>query len=305
MDRSREHSSMYKVLIIGAGSIGNHLSYACRMKGWSVDLYDIDPVALRRTREQIYPSRYGAWDDQITLLSKKNFDNEYDLAIVGTPPATHLQIATNLLASTRLRVMLIEKPLCTPNLDGLQQLMTALDANPCKVLLGYNHIFTKNTARAEEILLEAPLGAVLSIHVRWLEHWGGIFAAHPWLAGPSDSYLGSWGKGGGSCGEHSHAISLWQHFSEKIGCGQIRQVTSTMDMIESEVVNYDQTSQLLVQTANGLVGSILQDVVTKPAEKMMRIQFENGFLEWQANFDSQHDAVRYSWNGLSERLEMI
>ena len=33
---------MTKVKIYGAGSIGNHLAYACRSKGWDVTLCDID-----------------------------------------------------------------------------------------------------------------------------------------------------------------------------------------------------------------------------------------------------------------------
>ncbi len=57
-----------KVKIIGAGSIGNHLSNASRALGWSVDLIDTDPKALERTRTQIYPSRYGTFDQAIRLF---------------------------------------------------------------------------------------------------------------------------------------------------------------------------------------------------------------------------------------------
>ena len=57
-----------RVKVIGAGSIGNHLSHAARSLGWSVDLIDSDPAALERTRAQIYPSRYGSWDEAIGLF---------------------------------------------------------------------------------------------------------------------------------------------------------------------------------------------------------------------------------------------
>ena len=39
---------MMNVKILGAGSIGNHLSNAARQLGWSVTLSDVDPAALRR-----------------------------------------------------------------------------------------------------------------------------------------------------------------------------------------------------------------------------------------------------------------
>ena len=57
-----------KIKILGAGSIGNHLSHAARRLGWSVDLVDIDPAALDRARDEIYPARYGSWDDAIRLF---------------------------------------------------------------------------------------------------------------------------------------------------------------------------------------------------------------------------------------------
>ena len=57
-----------KVKIIGAGSIGNHLGHAARQLGWDVTIVDIDPLALKRTKESIYPSRYGEWDKNIILM---------------------------------------------------------------------------------------------------------------------------------------------------------------------------------------------------------------------------------------------
>jgi len=60
---------MYNVKILGAGSIGNHLANASRRLGWSVTLCDLDSAALQRTREQIYPARYGQWDESIRLCT--------------------------------------------------------------------------------------------------------------------------------------------------------------------------------------------------------------------------------------------
>jgi prephenate dehydrogenase len=51
---------MVYVKIYGAGSIGNHLAYACRSKGWNVLICDVDKEALECTKSEIYPSRYRA-----------------------------------------------------------------------------------------------------------------------------------------------------------------------------------------------------------------------------------------------------
>jgi len=75
-------ANMKSVLIFGAGSIGNHLAHACRNKDWEVAIYDADPQALERTRETIYPQRYGKWDNNICLVHgkedcwRKESDNE-------------------------------------------------------------------------------------------------------------------------------------------------------------------------------------------------------------------------------------
>ena len=61
---------MYSVKIFGAGSIGNHLANASRALGWSVDIVDVDGSALTRTKNEIYPKRYGAWDESIRLYLK-------------------------------------------------------------------------------------------------------------------------------------------------------------------------------------------------------------------------------------------
>ena len=119
-------SKMKSVLIFGAGSIGNHLAYACTNKGWTVTIFDTDSQALERTRHTIYPQRYKKWDDSIRLAHQKDVyrREEFDLVIIGTPPDTHLSVATEVLSTSAPRVMLIEKPLCPPGLEGCHELIS-------------------------------------------------------------------------------------------------------------------------------------------------------------------------------------
>ena len=80
-----------KARIFGAGSIGNHLSNALRKLNYEIELVDIDKSALDRTKNEIYPSRYGKWDHKIKLLTLPSEDF-VDLEIIGTPPDTHANI---------------------------------------------------------------------------------------------------------------------------------------------------------------------------------------------------------------------
>ncbi len=297
---------MKQVKILGAGSIGNHLAHACRELGWAVTLCDIDAAALRRTREEIYPARYGRWDDAIRLAEPGEVRGEtFDVVIIGTPPDLHVPLALAELAAAPPRLLLLEKPLCGPALRGCDQLAAAASAAGARVLVGYNHRLTAHTQLAAEWLAGAGLGAVTTLRALFREHWGGIFAAHPWLSGPHDTYLGFTARGGGALGEHSHAINIWQYFAGLAGLGRIVEVGAMLDEVQAVGAAYDRIAQLSVRTESGLLGTIVQDVVTRPAQKWLRLEAERGYLEWQVNADPDHDLVRLVEHGRPERAQRL
>jgi predicted dehydrogenase len=268
---------MYQVKIIGAGSIGNHLAHASRRLGWKVTLCDLDAAALARTRTQIYPQRYGHWDDEIVLRNVKDAPREgFDLVAIGTPPDSHVELALDALAGTP-RSLLVEKPLCSPALERAEELRKAADARGVRVFVGYNHSVGK--ACVDALPLLDQIGAVETLDVETREHWGGILAAHPWLSGPADSYLGFWRRGGGASGEHSHALHLWQHLAHAAGAGRVAEVTASMDYVRTRELDYDRVCLLNLVTENGLLGRVVQDVVTSPPRKWARVQGSDGFVE--------------------------
>ena len=286
---------MYKVKIFGAGSIGNHLANACRSKGWHVSICDIDKDALERTRTDIYPSRYGAWDSEIRLATPSELEGEdFELVIIGTPPDSHMAIACNELRRRPPRVLLVEKPVCTPSLEDADTLMKLQAETGTFVAVGYNHTLTAHSHRAAELIAKGILGQTITISAAFREYWGGIFGAHPWLSGPEDTYLGFSNRGGGAGGEHSHATNIWQFFANLTGSGRITRVMAMLDIVDDGKVNYDRLFLVNVETDMGVVGSVIQDVVTEPPMKTARIQGEDGFIEWTVNIDSGHDALRWA-----------
>ena len=289
-----------KLKIIGAGSIGNHLAYAARSLDWEVTVCDVDPEALRRMREEIYPARYGNWDESIGLyLADDEPKGGFDLIAIGTPPDTHLPLATAAV-SEMPRAVLVEKPLCRPDLEGAQDLADlALEKN-VMVFTGYDHAVGKAAGIIGEFIYSNQLGRIQTLDVEFREHWGGIFAAHPWLDGPADSYLGFWQRGGGASGEHSHAIHLWQFFAHVAGAGRVVEVQATLDYVMDGSVDYDQICLLQLRTENGLVGRVVQDVVTQPHRKWARAQGDLGFAEWHCGNPTGADTVRMDFG---EKIE--
>ncbi len=297
---------MTQVKILGAGSIGNHLAHGCRQQGWSVTLCDIDAEALERTRTDIYPTRYGHFDESIRLATPEAVaDERFDVVIIGTPPDSHVPLALAQIEAAAPGIILIEKPLCPPDMKGCAELAQKARQAGTRVLVGYNHRMTPHTRIAGEWLREDSIGPVTTLRARFREHWGGIFAAHPWLAGPADTYLGFTDRGGGALGEHSHAVNIWQHFAELAGLGRVKEVSAMLDEVTDQGAAYDRIAQLSVRSESGVVGTIVQDVVTRPAQKWLRLEGRDGYLEWEVNATPSHDRVSLVRHDGETREELV
>jgi predicted dehydrogenase len=294
---------MYKVKIVGAGSIGNHLAHASRSLGWHVVLCDIDEAALERTKTKTYPDRYGQWDEAIGLYHAKEAPKSgYDLIVIGTPPDSHLPLAIEALEE-KPRAILVEKPLCKPNLERAQEFNNLAAEWKVPVFMGYDHV----VGQAAEVAMDAArqLTNVETLDVEFREHWGGIFKAHPWLAGPQDSYLGFWQRGGGASGEHSHALNLWQFFARGIGAGRVTEVSAILNYIRTSETDYDNICLVNLKTEAGLIGRVVQDVVTSPPRKWARIQGGDGFVDLTVGLKPGTDGVHWKIGNAEQQTKLI
>lgn len=283
-----------KVKVIGAGSIGNHMTQASRRMGWDVVVTDTDPKALERMKSEIYPKRYGAWDDAVQLFTAvQEPKGSYDIIVIGTPPDVHMKLALDALGE-RPRLLHIEKPLCSPSLAGVDEFVNALEKHPNTIVtVGYDHAVSEGVEAISSLLGQEDFGDIITLDVEFREHWRGIFAAHPWLAGPWETYLGYWERGGGAGGEASHALHLWLHFARVLGWGSVKEVKSTFDMHKDHGAEYDRIAAFLLKTEHGRIGRVVQDVLTYPVRKWARLQGEKGFIEWHCNGVPEGDLIRY------------
>ena len=159
------------------------------------------------------------------------------------------------------------------------------------MFIGYDHVVGKATQLVEQYIAEGAIGVPLTIDVEFREHWGGIFAAHPWIAGPSDSYLGFSQRGGGASGEHSHGINLWQHLCHIVGGGRVEEVDARLDFGKDGTDDFDSLCSMNLRSENGIVGRCIQDVVTRPHKKWASIQGEQGRIEWYCGAKAGTDTV--------------
>lgn len=270
-----------RVKVIGAGSIGNHLGHGCRTLGMDVTICDIDRSALERARDVIYPNRYGPWDEAIRLATPDELVGEhFDIVIVGTPPATHLKVATVELETTRPGVILIEKPLAHPSSADIEVFLAAAEKSSTRVLVGYNQRLKPNTKHFVHLATTLDLGALKGLSSNMLESWDGILKAHFWMKSERDSYLAFTDQGGGALLEHSHALNLFLYFADVLGQGRVTEVVADIEWIAREDGRYDRDSALSLTLESGLVGTVRQDLHTWPASKEAIATFEKGALVW-------------------------
>ncbi|HPA21158.1 MAG TPA: Gfo/Idh/MocA family oxidoreductase [Verrucomicrobiae bacterium] len=284
-------ASARKVKILGAGSIGNHLAHASRSLGWEVTICDVDPAALDRTRNQIYPGRYGKWDDAIRLCPVADSPRGgFDIICIGTPPDAHVPLVVGALGE-KPALILVEKPVCGPFLEGAREMWDAVAASGTRVCVGYDHVLAPATRKVEALIAAKAVGEPMTLDAEFREHWGGIFGAHPWLEGPWQTYLGYWRRGGGSGGEHSHATNLWQHLALCCGWGRVTEVSALVEFGRARDAEFDKIFALHARTEKGGYGRIVQDVVTRPTRKWARVQCAEGAIEWRANQGPRGDVV--------------
>ena len=267
--------------VIGAGSIGNHLGHGCRTLGMDVTICDIDRSALERARDVIYPNRYGSWDEAIRLATPDELVGEdFDIVIVGTPPATHLKVATAELETTRPGVILIEKPLAHPSSADIEAFLAAAEKSSTRVLVGYNQRLKPNTKHFVQLATTLDLGALVRLSSNMLESWDGILKAHFWMKSERDSYLAFTDQGGGALLEHSHALNLFLYFADVLGQGRVTDVMADIEWVSHEDGRYDRDSALSLTLESGLVGTVRQDLHTWPASKEAIATFDKGALVW-------------------------
>jgi predicted dehydrogenase len=273
--------------------------------GWAVTVCDVSPAALDRMKTDIYPQRYGSWDETIKLVLNQDAPvGGFDLIIIGTPPEHHLPLALQALAE-KPKALLIEKPICPPDMLKADAFQKLVKKGKTRVFVGYDHVVGKAMLEVERILASGVIGKPITLDVEFREHWEGIFKAHSWLSGPEDSYLGYWKKGGGASGEHSHALNLWQHLAHVLGHGAVASVSASINYKKQGKALYDDLFFLSLKTKTGFRGRVVQDVVTRPSRKWARVQGTEGAVEWYANYNPEGDAVFVSKGSAAPEMKLF
>lgn len=290
-----------KILIFGAGSIGNHMANANLKLKNNVSITDIAPKSLSRMKSSIFPSRYGKWNNSIKLINYQNVFNkgDFDLIIIGTPPKTHLKLIKKIYENNiRYKRLLIEKPLnsYTENNSFIKKL------NKNNIFVGYNHSVSSSISYfIDEIKKEKKY--LKNIFINWKEGFEGILKAHKWLKDEYSSYLGYSIDGGGAIQEHSHALHLALVILKELGVLKYK-TKFYKQFVNNNPKLYDSLA-LIIFSSKKLNLKLDIDLITFPAEKNIIAQCNNKKIVWVHNFKKNHDAVKVISKNGKEKIKLF
>ena len=271
-----------KVLIFGSGSIGTHHTNAAISLDCDVYVTDKKFSQLQNMKDNIYPQRYGHWNNQINLIPYKQvflLKYYFDLVIIGVPPKNHLPLIKLCEKYLKFKKILVEKPLCVYN-----QNFSFLNYGKLKnkVFCGFNHSISPSFlfflyVVKKKLINKKPR---VNINIEWKESFDLILKAHPWIKSIRDSYLSNYKIGGGVCHEYSHAIHLFIIFKEILFNNNSPKFKKKIKFKKAGKFKYDNDLQLTYydkfKTLNLFINS-----KNDPAVKKIDInQNEKKFLIW-------------------------
>ena len=98
---------------------------------------------------------------------------------------------------------------------------------------------------------------------------------------------------------------MWQHLAHIAGGGRVTEVNADIDYQLEGTTEYDSLCFLSLRTEHGLLGRVVQDVVSRPPVKRAKIQGTTGAVEWVGGFNSEGDAVIKRFGGQAEHVEVV
>jgi len=250
-----------KFLIVGYGSIG--LRHFQNLKR----LGEEDLLFLRTGQSTLEDQELDSIPVEQNLQGA--IQHRPDAAIIATPTAKHLEVAIP-LAEEGISLM-IEKPV-SHSMDGIDELMDAVNSARGKILLGYQFRFHPSLIFIKKALEEGLIGEPLSVRSHWGEYLPGW---HPWEDFRT-SYSARRDLGGGVVLTLSHPIDYLRWM---FGCAD--SVTAEVAPVSTLALDVEDHAELIIQFSCGVLASVHLNYFQKPPEHSLVILGTEGSLHWE------------------------
>jgi predicted dehydrogenase len=250
-----------KFLIVGYGSIGRRHFQNLKRLG------EEDLLFLRTGKSTLEDQELDSIPVEQNLRGA--IQHRPDAAIIATPTAKHLEVAIP-LAEEGISLM-IEKPI-SHSMDGIDELMDAVNSARGKILIGYQFRFHPSLIFIKKTLEEGLIGEPLSVRSHWGEYLPGW---HPWEDFRT-SYSARRDLGGGVVLTLSHPIDYLRWM---FGCAD--SVTAEVAPASSLALDVEDHAELIIQFSSGVLASVHLNYFQKPPEHSLVILGTEGSLHWE------------------------
>ena len=251
--------SMLRILVIGAGSIGQrHISNLVKIiPRRSINVYDTEKSKMDFVSKKF----------KILSLSRLTFDN-YDCLLVCTPTSTHAKLAIDGLKHGCHAF--IEKPLSS-NTKAVASLKKLAKKKNLFVFVGYNFRFNSGLNNIKKILHKKQLGKIISVSAeygQYLPDWRPFYDYRK-------CYSASKLLGGGIIHDSSHELDylIWLFGNPK----EIQSNYIKTNILKTDV---EAIAEIILKFKNNILGRIHLDFIRREYKRSAEILCENGIISW-------------------------
>jgi predicted dehydrogenase len=250
-----------KILIAGLGSIGRrHLRNLQALGQQDILLYRTHHSTLTDGELAGFP---------VETNLEAALEQQPDAVIVSNPTALHLHVAQP--AAERGIHLFLEKPI-SHNLAGIAEFRQAVQRGGSRVLVGYQFRFHPGLRRVKVLLEDGALGEPLSVRAHWGEYLPGW---HPW-EDYRQSYSARPDLGGGVILTLSHPLDYLRSL-----LGEVESLWAFTSNHSDLDILVEDTAEIGLQFANGVVGSVHLDYIQRPAAHWLEVIGTHGTLRWE------------------------
>lgn len=265
-----------RVVVVGGGSIG--LRHAMNLRTLGVErivAVDLDPARRERAEARLGMQTFARLGDALA--------GGCDLAIVATPPSTHVSVA--LEAARAGAHLFIEKPI-SHSREGIDELTHLVRERGLMGMVACNMRFHHGPATIKRLIEDEAIGTVISAMLdagQYLPDW------HP-EEDHTRSYSAREELGGGVVLDGIHEIDYIRWI-----LGEVRSVAALTSRRARLGIATESAADLLLEFASGVQATVHVDYVQRAYARSCKVIGDEGTVLW----DISSGEVR--WYRASER----
>ena len=273
------------LLVVGCGSVGRrHLTNLAKLGAKKLSAVDARADRLAEAAELV-PGLQCFSSLDLALEA-----DDLNGVLICTPPHLHIGMAQQV--AERGLNQLLEKPLAQ-NLDGVDDLITALKNRGVWAMVGYSMRFHSGVLEVKKVVESGVLGRVLGVRAevgQYLPDW------HP-HEDYRDWYMSHEDQGGGALLDLSHEIDYLRWL-----LGDVAEVSAAVTHVSDLDLNTDDLSELILRFETGVIGNVHVDLVQRQYRRHCAIvgtegtalwDYSTGAVELRMADNSQDETLRY------------